>query len=159
MFERNRSQNSIQRSRVAVIVTLQNGLEQSGHVPVTMGARLADLLNGSQAFVEFSPRDGGDVLLNKQSIASIAALEVPRNDQLSRAQESRDLDPWQVLGVEKGAAPEALKSAYHRLARAYHPDRFAGLELPPEMLAYANAMLARINLAYRQLAGAATRAA
>jgi hypothetical protein len=159
MFERNRSQNSIQRSRVPVIVTLQSGLEQSGHVWVAVGARLADLLNGNHAFVEFSPRDGGDVLLNKQSIAQIAALEVPRNDQLARAQDTHDLDPWQVLGVEKGASAEMLKAAYHRLARAYHPDRLAGLELPGEMLTYANAMLARVNLAYRQLAGAAVRAA
>jgi DnaJ-class molecular chaperone len=29
---------------------------------------------------------------------------------------------WEVLGIDKNAKPEDVKSAYHRLARLYHPD-------------------------------------
>jgi hypothetical protein len=159
MFERNRSQNTIERTRVPVILTLSNGDEMSGHMPVAIGARLSEFLNGGQSFVEFEPRDGGDMVLNKQSIRSVAALNAPRADQLSRANDTGAFDPYAVLGVEKGASQEAMRVAYYALARAYHPDRFSGLDLPREMQAYANAMLARINLAYRQLAGAAARAA
>ena len=158
MFERNRSSNSIERNRTPVIVTLLGGEELSGYVRIAAGARLADLLNGASGFIEFEPRDGGDVLLNRNAIASIAMLAVPRSDQLSRVEQG-SFDPYAVLGVERGASTEALKEAYRSLARIYHPDRFASADLPSEMQAYANAMLARINVAYRSLAGATVRVA
>ncbi len=32
------------------------------------------------------------------------------------------MDYYKVLGLERGATPEAIKSAYRKLARKYHPD-------------------------------------
>lgn len=32
-------------------------------------------------------------------------------------------DHYQILGLERGASPQAIKSAYRRLALQYHPDR------------------------------------
>ncbi len=31
-----------------------------------------------------------------------------------------------ILGVSSAATPEEIRSAYRRLAKQYHPDRFAG---------------------------------
>ena len=31
-------------------------------------------------------------------------------------------DPYQVLGVAKGASESEIKSAFRRLAKKYHPD-------------------------------------
>src|SRR3954454_17921924 len=31
-------------------------------------------------------------------------------------------DPYEVLGVQKGASAAAIKSAYRKLAKKYHPD-------------------------------------
>jgi DnaJ-class molecular chaperone len=51
---------------------------------------------------------------------------------------------WQVLGVNRNATPEEIKTAYRRQAMAYHPDH-GGSE----------ALMAELNAAYNE----ATRAA
>jgi hypothetical protein len=53
-----------------------------------------------------------------------------------------------ILEVEPGADAAELRSAYRRLCRRYHPDRFAG-DPPRERIA--NALLAEINDAYALL--------
>lgn len=57
------------------------------------------------------------------------------------------LDPWQVLGVERGAPPEALQRAFKRAVRKHHPD------LNPNDPAAAE-RLRLIVAAYQHLVGA-----
>jgi len=80
---------------------------------------------------------------------------MPKASQMNhfRRENDRAFDPHQVLGVEKGAGAEAIRTAYRALAKKYHPDRFQNMDLPREMLDYAAAMLVRINLAYEQIDG------
>lgn len=34
------------------------------------------------------------------------------------------MDPYEVLGVDRGATPEQVKSAFRTIAQIYHPDRY-----------------------------------
>jgi len=139
-------------NRTSVIVTLNDGETMHGSLRLPLSNRLADALNNGEAFIDFATQAGEHYFLAKHSVRKIEAFEVPRVDHLERADKREsDFDPYRILGLPKEANPASVKQAYHRLARTYHPDRFAGLELPREMHDYATAMLARINLAYRQL--------
>ena len=50
------------------------------------------------------------------------------------------MDPFRILELDRGASPEAVREAYRRLAKRWHPDRGGG--------AHATARMAEINVAY-----------
>ena len=54
-------------------------------------------------------------------------------------------DPYEVLGIPRTAQEEEIKAAYRRLARRYHPDRFAG---DAESAKMAEEKMKEINEAY-----------
>ena len=60
-------------------------------------------------------------------------------------------DPHAILGVAASASPEEIRGAYRRLVREHHPDALISQGLPPEILARANARIARINAAHDRL--------
>ena len=41
-----------------------------------------------------------------------------------------------------------MREAYLKLAKVYHPDRYAAAELPAEVREYLSAMARRVNAAY-----------
>ena len=75
-------------------------------------------------------------------------------DQIEKRQKLLEKqDPFQILGIAKTTDRDGLRTAYKALARMYHPDRFAGSDLPPEVEEYINTMARRINAAYSELIG------
>ena len=61
-------------------------------------------------------------------------------------------DPYEVLGVPKGASQEEIKTAYKKLAKQYHPDRYIGNPLAD----LAAEKFKEINEAYDALTGETT---
>ena len=61
-------------------------------------------------------------------------------------------DPYAVLGVPRGAAPEIIKAAYRAQVKRIHPDLQAA-HADAALLARLNQRLARLNAAYHTVRG------
>ena len=151
MFERNRSDVQEQVA-VAVELVLDDGSIVTGKLMIATSRSVFDVLNGPALFVDFEPYEGERRFIAKASVKAVKLLAGAK--PLNLAQKSRDLDgfdPHTTLGVKAGAEWEDVRTAYLTLAKAYHPDRFATVDLPPEVSAYLSGMLRRVNSAYSAL--------
>jgi hypothetical protein len=151
MFERNRIDTQDQGT-MTVEATFDDGRELIGKLTLPAGRPLMEFLNGGNAYIEFEPLDGVRTILLKSSIKAVRAIAPAKAPSLT--QRLRDLDgfdPYQILGLERAAAWEDVRSAYHRLAKIYHADRYATAELPVEVTAYLENMSRRVNAAYSTL--------
>jgi hypothetical protein len=158
MFERNKVGN--EPSAVAVEIELTDGTTIRGKVVVPIGKSLAEALNGSSAFIEFEPYGDERIFLAKSQLTLVKPTAVPRAPNLSaRIADTGGFDPYAVLGLGSGAGREEIRAAYVRLAKAYHPDRYAAAELPPEVCEYLAIMARRINAAHTALDTTLRRAA
>jgi DnaJ-domain-containing protein 1 len=66
-----------------------------------------------------------------------------------RASDPQTVRAFAVLGLEERATRGQIKSAYRRLARVHHPDRF--VQMGPEAVATATCTFRRIQDAYERL--------
>lgn len=58
-------------------------------------------------------------------------------------------DPYQVLGVRRGAPKDEIKEAYRKLAAQYHPDKVS--HLGPELRELAHQKMIEIQKAYEKI--------
>ncbi|MCU0839235.1 MAG: TerB family tellurite resistance protein [Rhodospirillales bacterium] len=61
-------------------------------------------------------------------------------------------DPYQMLGLARGATDEQIKQTYRRLVRENHPDALIAKGMPEDCVALANEKLSLINAAYDRIA-------
>lgn len=136
----------------AVNIVLTDGTTLTGTMLVPRDKQLRDVFNTPDMFLEFEDFRLGTTVLAKTSIRTIRPNTMPANDQLEKRTKALEKsDPFQILGVLKNVDREALRAAYVSQARLYHPDRFVGADLPPEVFEYINAMARRVNAAYAEL--------
>jgi hypothetical protein len=144
-----RKQNSVP---VLVEVLIADGSLMKGTVLVQRDKSLKDVFSGTDQFIEFECMVNGDMVLGKAAIATVRAAKQIKTDQLERKLKMLEKsDAFAVLKLPKTASREQARDAYLAMARAYHPDRFAGFELPAEVSEYLNAMARSINSAYSEL--------
>lgn len=154
MFERVKVDNAsaVQTAAIPVEVTLDDGRTLRGKFIAPQGRGIVDLLNGGVQFLEFEPYGGERSLIAKSSVKAVKLVNVPGNGQLSRRTNEIDtFDPHAELGVRAGATFDEVKTAYHRKAMIYHPDRYTTAELPTEVRDYLAATVRRINAAFAAL--------
>ena len=141
-------------NRIAVLLTLADNQVVTVSIRLPLSRRLADALNNDDVFLDAITPSGQQQFIAKSTIKLVRSANVPRADQLDtegRVPGTPAFDPYAILKVAKDANPEDIKSAYHRMARLYHPDRIASYELPDEVKDYVRTMLVRINLAFEQI--------
>ena len=56
-------------------------------------------------------------------------------------------DPYEILGVKKGAAPDEIRDAYRKISQKYHPDKV--IHLGDEFQELAEKKFVEINNAYQ----------
>ena len=141
-------------TRTAVLLTLADNQMVTVSIRLPLSRRLADALNNDDVFLDAITPSGQQQFIAKSTIKLVRSANVPRADQLDtegRVPGTPAFDPYAILKVARDANPEDIKTAYHRMARLYHPDRIASYELPDEVKDYVRTMLVRINLAFEQI--------
>lgn len=154
MFERNRIERNGESDRTSyqVEVQLDDGGTLIGKIHVAVTRSLADELNNTGRFLDFELAGGERTYLAKHRVHQVRQLTVPRTDQLKRSIDQLEaLDAAALLKVAPGSDREVLRDAYHRMIKIYHPDRFAGVELPQEVRDYLAAVARRLNIAHAML--------
>jgi hypothetical protein len=150
MFERSRIDNVPEPSAVPVEVTLLDGSVLKGKVLVPMGKVLSDALNSSGPFLEFEPYGGDRRFVAKSQIGALKLVGIPKAGNLN-GRGADTFDPHAILGISQAASWDEIKQAYHKLAKTYHPDRYASASLPDEVGEYHANMVRRVNAAYAAL--------
>ncbi len=75
-----------------------------------------------------------------------------RDEKKANPENNREVeDAWAILGLARGAAPEAIKKAYRELVGKYHPDKVA--HLGDEFKALAEERFKKVQAAYEELKG------
>lgn len=97
--------------------------------------------------------DGGISRTGEKLLADIAhALDIPASVYADILEKYDDpSQAHQILGVKPHVKPSVLKKRYRELMQIYHPDRFAGQDLSPEVQLLLQLKASEINSAYRTL--------
>ncbi len=152
MFERTRVDNSTDVKAQAAHLVLDDGTRLAGRFFVARSKNLVDVLNGPSQFVEFEPFDGERQILAKGAIRSLRIVSAPAGrNPATLIRDTDDFNPYDILGVKRGACRNDLRAAFHERLKAYHPDRYSAAELPTEVETYLATMARRINAAYEAL--------
>lgn len=151
MFERNRVDNRAE-TLIAVEVSLVDGSKVAGRAVLAPGKGVHKLLDGDEGFIYLDVFDGDGAFIAKSDIRGLKVLTSIKSQIVTLAiPDARNFEPYRVLGLEKGAAFADIRDAYHRLSKLYHPDCYAGVELPREVKVYLDGMSKNVNAAFQAL--------
>lgn len=146
MFERDKGDR---QGPVEVELSLSDGQKLNGKLIIPPGRTLPEVLNSGSAFVEFHSPDAGRSFIAKSALHSVTPTNVPPAPDLwAGPTQGASFDPYAILGVTTDSSRDEVRDAYLRLAKLYHPDRYATADLPKEVRDYLAIMVRRINAAH-----------
>ena len=137
---------------VPATVKLTDGRCLQGNIILAMSSDLPRTLNGESRFIQFETINGQRSFIAKTSLAEAIPSDIPKVKKLDTGTDSdKDFNPYRILQISPESDFSEVRTAYFERAKAYHPDRFSGVELPQEMALYAANMSRLINAAYQML--------
>ena len=149
MFERGKPGTT---GALSVEIALSDGRQLLGILVVPLGRSLVEVLNGTSSFIEFKPSGGERMFIARSALHSVKPMDLPPAPDLwAGPTEGGGFDPYAILGIKRGANRDEVRQAYFGLAKIYHPDRYASMELPAEVREYLAVMARRINAAHDAL--------
>lgn len=87
-----------------------------------------------------------------RKVARIFGFSEAEFDALRAAELGPDkADPYRILGLDRSAGDDDVKSTYRRLLRENHPDSLMAQGMPQEFIDVANDRMATINAAYDRI--------
>jgi tetratricopeptide (TPR) repeat protein len=113
-----------------------------------------DVVEPKAAQIEKS--EPGDAVDTSQTLRQEGQRDRARASVERLYQEIQFQDHWQVLGVDRGASSDAVKEAFFRGAKKYHPDKFRRIT-EPEFQEKLSFIFRRINEAYETLSSPEAR--
>ena len=115
-------------------------------------AVLEELLGG---LFHIAKADGAVDAAELRFLGGVAAIFGFDKSAFERIQASElgpdKADPYQILGLARGASGAEIKKAYHKLTREYHPDTLIAHGLPQDFIDLANEKMAAINAAHDRI--------
>ena len=135
--------------RITVSLTLTDGTELIGDIPVGHAGNLGGELNRDGAFLGFRDASGDSGFILKTAIMKASTVEPLKEAKLHNL--SNGMDPYKVLKVTPEADSASIREAYMDLVRQYHPDNFSGPNVPTEISEYVTSMFQQINAAHNAI--------
>ncbi len=137
---------------IEVSVRMLDGATIRGGLVQTQSANsLEGVLSKDTPFLEFISKDGQRKFILKNQIAYVEPVEPLRKPVLANPKDTRYINAFAMLGVKNDCSFDEAKTAFHRLAKQYHPDNYSDIELPEEVKRYVNDMFRQINTAFTEV--------
>ncbi|HEX8459007.1 MAG TPA: DUF4388 domain-containing protein [Pyrinomonadaceae bacterium] len=156
-----------EQARQCVYALALGGLVARARWPVSLGAATAASARGgaADAPAKTKPEAASTVASTQQQdeapdamAAKVDATPDPRAEIDTLFALVRDRDHYQILHLERTAAPAEVKRAYYALAKRFHPDRFQR-DADASLRTQIEAAFMKITQAYETLGDARSRAA
>jgi hypothetical protein len=140
-------------SKIEIEVSLRmvDGGVVRGTLNPGLVSSLDSVLNKESPFLEFTSKEGQKRYISKNQIASVEPVEPLKKPKLGKGKEGQFADGYELLGVKQGCSLDEARSAFHTKVKLYHPDKFSGIDLPPEVTSYMNEMFRQLNTAFTEL--------
>ncbi|GEM_PF-4245544 len=106
----------LSKINVEIEVHLDDGSQFLGMVSVRLDQRVSELMNDERQFLPIQMPKGNVVIMRKTAIFKVVPLD-------QHIEYDKIVDPYDILGVQRGVSDEDLTRLYHKVVIYAGKDR------------------------------------